>query len=176
RFVAAGTLEQSRGIARQLNDALATANELLKASLADRRLGYEIPLATPDLTSIGRVAFEIRDPAPPPPALPGDTGGDLSSFASLAGQVDTVELTDLVNRAVADGPVALPDVLGRLDEAYLAHVIVLWSLALKQPGTAPTTTEIVRFQSLEGDDRIIEIPALMFSEPIPTADILIDEV
>ena len=47
RFVAAGTLEQSRGIARQLNDALATANELLQASLADRRLGYEIPLATP---------------------------------------------------------------------------------------------------------------------------------
>ena len=90
--------------------------------------------------------------------------------------MDPVELTDLVNRAVADGPVALPDVLGRLDEAYLAHVIVLWSLALKQPGTAPTTTEIVRFQSLEGDDRIIEIPALMFSEPIPTADILIDEV
>ena len=176
RFVAAGTLEQSRGIARQLNDALATANDLLKTSLADRRLGYEMPLATPDLTSIGRVAFEIRDPAPPPPALPGDARGDLSSFASLAGQVDTVELTDLVNRAVADGPVALPEVLDRLDEAYLAHVIVLWSLALKQPGAVPGATEIVRFRSLEGDDRIIEIPALMFSEPIPIADILIDEV
>ena len=91
----------------------------------------------------------IRDPRPGTTTArtAGDTGGDLSSFASLAGQVDTVELTDLVNRAVADGPVALPDVLGRLDEAYLAHVIVLWSLALKQPGTAPTTTEIVRFQS-----------------------------
>ena len=171
RFVAAGTLEQSRGIARQLGDALATANDLLKTSLADRRLGYEMPLATPDLTSIGRVVFEIRDPAPPPPALPGDCGGDLSSFASLAGQVDTVELTDLVNRAVSAGPIALPDVLERLDEAYLAHVIVLWSLALTQPGSAPTTTELVRFRSLEGDDRVIEIPALVFSEPIPTADI-----
>lgn len=87
-----------------------------------------------------------------------------------------MELTDLVNRAVADGPVALPEVLDRLDEAYLAHVIVLWSLALKQPGAVPGATEIVRFRSLEGDDRIIEIPALTFSEPIPTADIPLDEV
>ncbi|MDL9946208.1 DUF3375 domain-containing protein [Gordonia sp. ABSL11-1] len=171
RFVASGTLEQSRGVARQLNDALATAHELLKASLADRRLGYELPLATPSVTSAGRLAFEIRDPAPPAPALPADGAADLSSFASLAGQVDTVELTEMVNTAVGTGPVTLSDVIGRLDEPYLAHVIVLWSWALKQTDGAADDSVPVRFRSLEGEDRIIEVPALTFTEPIPTAEV-----
>lgn len=171
RFVASGTLEQSRGIARQLNNALATANELLKTSLTDRRLGYELPLATPTLTSIGRVAFEIRDPAPPAPALPGATGADLTTFASLAGQVDTVELTETVNAAIESGPVALAEAIERLDEPYLAHVIVLWSWALNQPPGARGDTTLVRFRSLEGEDHVIEVPALMFSEPIPTAEV-----
>ncbi|MFW0785875.1 DUF3375 domain-containing protein [Gordonia sp. CPCC 206044] len=171
RFVASGTLEQSRGVARQLNDALATANELLKTSLADRRLGHEVPLATPAATSIGRLAFEIRDPAPPAAALPATAGADLSSFASLAGQVDTVELTEVVNAAVVDGPVTLSQVIEGLDEPYLAHVIVLWSWALKQPGGAGDDSVVVRFRSLEGQDRGIEIPALMFTEPIPTAEV-----
>ncbi|WAC55497.1 DUF3375 domain-containing protein [Gordonia sp. SL306] len=171
RFVASGTLEQSRGIARQLNDALATANDLLKTSLADRRIGYELPLATPSITSAGRLAFEIRDPAPPAPALPATGNGDLTTFASLSGQVDTVELTEVVNAAVDDGPIALSDVIARVDEPYLAHVIVLWSWALKQSGTADPESVFVRFRSLEGEDRIIEVPALMFTEPIPTAEV-----
>ncbi|GAB91002.1 DUF3375 domain-containing protein [Gordonia rhizosphera] len=171
RFVATGTLEQSRGVARQLNDALATANDLLKTSLTDRRLGYELPLATPAITSVGRLAFEIRDPAPPAPVQPATGGADLASFASLAGQVDTVELTEVVNSAVAAGPVALSDVLERIGEPYLAHVIVLWSWALKQPGNADRRPEVVRFRSLEGEDRVIEVPALTFTEPIPTAEV-----
>lgn len=171
RFVAAGTLEQSRGIARQLNDTLATANDLLKSSLADRRLGYELPLATPSVTSIGRLAFEIRDPAPPEPAMRADGEADLTSFASLAGQVDTVALTEAVNAAVVDGPVALADVVAHLDQAYLAHVIVLWSWALKQPNDGEIGATPVRFHSLEGQDRVIEIPALVFSEPIPTVEV-----
>ncbi|MFI8774566.1 DUF3375 domain-containing protein [Gordonia sp. NPDC062954] len=171
RFVAAGTLEQSRGVARQLNDALASAHELLKSSLADRRIGYELPLATPSVTSIGRLAFEIRDRTPPAQATPATAGADLSSFASLAGQVDTVELTETVNAALADGPATLSDVLAQLDEPYLAHVIVLWSWALRQPGTAGPESTIIRFRSLEGEDQAIEVPALSFTEPIPTAEV-----
>ncbi|MFW0794902.1 DUF3375 domain-containing protein [Gordonia sp. CPCC 205515] len=171
RFVASGTLEQSRGIARQLNDALATANDLLKTSLTDRRLGYELPLATPTLTSIGRVGFEIRDPAPPAPALPADADADLASFASLAGQVDTVELTETVNAAIGAGPIPLSEAIERLPDPYLAHVIVLWSWALKQPSGAAGETTTVRFRSLEGEDHVIEVPALMFTEPIPTAEV-----
>lgn len=175
RFVASGTLEQSRGMARQLNDALATANELLSASPADRRLGYELPLAAPTLTSVGRLAFEIRNPAPPPPALVADGPADLDSFASLAGQVDTVELTEHVNAAVASGPVPLRSVIDSLDEPYLAHVIVLWSWALRQserttPDAEPTTS-VIRFRSLDGEDRFIELPSLTFTEPIPTAEV-----
>ncbi|MFW0790648.1 DUF3375 domain-containing protein [Gordonia sp. CPCC 205333] len=170
RFVAAGTLEQSRGIARQLNDALASANEMLKTSLADRRIGYELPLATPAVNSVGRLAFEIRDPAPPAPAAVASGAADLSSFASLAGQVDTVELTEFVNSAVATGPIALSEVIDRLDEPYLAHVIVLWSWALKQTAGATVASTHVRFRSMEGTDRAIEVPALMFTEPIPTAE------
>ncbi|AZG44504.1 DUF3375 domain-containing protein [Gordonia insulae] len=194
RFVAAGTLEQSRGVARQLNDALATANDLLKTSLVDRRLGYELPLATPAITSVGRIAFEINDPAPPAAALPAGGGADLASFASLAGQVDTVQLTEAVNSAVDSGPITLSDMITRLDEPYLAHVIVLWSWALKQPGaegirpahSVPGAEQIrpahsvpgaddaaifVRFRSLAGEDRAIEVPALTFTEPIPTAEV-----
>ncbi|MGC4932266.1 DUF3375 domain-containing protein [Gordonia sp. DT30] len=182
RFVASGTLEQSRGIARQLNDALATANELLTISLADRRLGHELPLATPALASNGRLAFEIRTPEPPQPALPATGDADLDSFVSLAGQVDTVELTEVVNDAVARGPVSLPEVIDALAAPYLAHVIVLWSWALRQPsGTdtdigidvdpgGPQTSEI-RFRSLDGQDRRIEVPVLRFTEPIPTAEV-----
>ena len=171
RFVASGTLEQSRGIARQLNDALATANELLKTSLADRRIGYELPTATPSLASIGRLAFEIRDPAPPAPALPADGDTDLSSFASLAGQVDTVELTEAVNAAVEAGPVPLTEVIAHIEEPYLAHVIVLWSWALRQPGNTAGESTRIRFRSLQGEDQSIEIPALTFTEPIPTVEV-----
>ncbi|MEP9394719.1 DUF3375 domain-containing protein [Gordonia sp. VNQ95] len=176
RFVASGTLEQSRGIARQLNDALSTANELLSTSLSDRRLGYELPLATTSLTSIGRLAFEIRNPEPPIPALIADGQADLDSFVSLAGQVDTVELTERVNDALHTGPVTLAEAIDSLDEPYLAHVIVLWSWALRQPGasasspSASTPTSVLRFRSLDGDDRFIEVPSLTFTEPIPTAE------
>ncbi|MFT4125261.1 MAG: DUF3375 domain-containing protein [Gordonia sp. (in: high G+C Gram-positive bacteria)] len=172
RFVASGTLEQSRGIARQLNDALATANQVLRESLTDRRLGHEIPLSTPALVSAGRLAFEIRTPAPPAPALPATGTADLDAFASLAGQVDTTELTELVNATVARGPVSLPAVIDALPDPYLGHVIVLWSWALTQPAPAtPAPSTAVRFRSLDGTDRVIEIPALTFTEPIPTAEV-----
>lgn len=191
RFVASGTLEQSRGVARQLNDALATANELLRDSLADRRLGYELPVATPQVTSIGRLAFEIRNPAPPEQARPADGHTNLASFSSLAGQVDTVELAEVINDRLAAGPVSLSDAIAALDEPYLGHVIVLWSWALRQPRETqgqpretlrqpretqgqprevqgPGGSTFVRFRSLEGEDRAIEVPILMFSEPIPS--------
>ena len=55
-----------------------------------------------------------------------------------------------------------------LDAAYLGHVIVLWSWALKQPDTGRRASEsvTVRFQSLDGRDREMEVPHLMFTEPI----------
>jgi hypothetical protein len=48
---------------------------------------------------------------------------------------------------------------------------VLWSWALKQPvhpGAAAKAAEsvTVRFQSLDGRDREMEVPQLMFTEPI----------
>ena len=77
-------------------------------------------------------------------------------------------MSDMINTAIADGPLSLPDAVDMLDSAYLGHVIVLWSWALKQPDTptrhAESTT--VRFQSLDGRDREMEVPHLMFTEPI----------
>ncbi|MCV7287947.1 DUF3375 domain-containing protein [Mycolicibacterium wolinskyi] len=167
RFVASGTLEESRGVTRQLNDALASAHDLLKVSLADSRVGLEVPLARADFNSIGAVAFKIRDAVPPTPAEPSDGEVNLSAFAALAAQVDATELADLVNAAVERGPLPLPEAIGMLDSAYLGHVIVLWSWALKQPHDDGIETVRVRFQSLEGADREIEVPALVFTEPIP---------
>jgi hypothetical protein len=56
-----------------------------------------------------------------------------------------------------------------LESAYLGHVIVLWSWALKQPvknDSALHTPVTVRFQSLDGRDREMEVPDLMFTEQI----------
>ncbi|MGV0744000.1 DUF3375 domain-containing protein [Mycolicibacterium sp. XJ870] len=172
RFVASGTLEESRGVTRQLNDALASAHDLLNVSLVDSRLGMEVPLARADLNSIGAVAFKIRDAVPPTPAQSSDGEVNLSAFAALATQVDAAELAELINDAVESGPLPLPEAIGMLDSAYLGHIIVLWSWALKQPLKQPSVDGAesvrVRFQSLEGADREIEVPRLVFTEPIPT--------
>lgn len=171
RFVASGTLEESRGVTRQLNDALAGAHKLLNVSLVDSRVGLEVPLARADFNSIGAVAFKIRDAVAPTPAQPSDGEVNLSAFGSLAAQVDATELAELVNTAVAARPLPLPEAIGMLDAAYLGHVIVLWSWALKQPkrpsDTEPGRSERVRFRSMAGSDREIEVPRLVFTEPIP---------
>lgn len=169
RFVASGTLEQSRGVTRQLNDALASAHELLNVSLVDSRVGMEVPLARADFNSIGAVAFKIRDSIPPTPAESSEGEVNLSAFAALAQQVDAAELAELVNSALTAAPLSLPDAIGLLESAYLGHVIVLWSWALRQPHADGAESVRVRFQSVEGTDREIEVPRLVFTEPIPTA-------
>ena len=67
-FTAYGTLEENRGVARQLGEALRAAHELLKISLVDSRLDVDVPLARHAMTSIGTVGFKIRDSRPPRPA------------------------------------------------------------------------------------------------------------
>ena len=49
-----------------------------------------------------------------------------------------------------------------LDTAYLGHVIVLWSWALKQPNPDAIESTTVRFRSLDGRDREIPVPRLTF--------------
>jgi len=93
---------------------------------------------------------------------------DLSGFAGLVTQVDIPALTALVNTAVKAGPVSLPEIIGILDNPYLGDVVVLWALAVRQdPDSASTTdTRRVRFQSIDGGDRIIEVPSLVFRQPV----------
>jgi hypothetical protein len=171
RFTAFGTLEQSRGVARQLNEAIGAARALLKASLTDSRLDLELPLARHGFTSVGALSFRIGDLSSPKQAQAAEGEVDLSSFAALTTQVDAPAMSDMINTAIGDGPLSLPDAVSMLDSAYLGHVIVLWSWALKQPaqtGTAAKASEsvTVRFQSLDGRDREMEVPHLMFTEPI----------
>jgi hypothetical protein len=168
RFTAFGTLEQSRGVARQLNDAIGAARNLLKASLTDSRLDLELPLARHAISSVGALSFRIGDLSNPKPAATAEGEVDLTSFAALTTQVDAPAMSEMINTAIADGPLSLPDAVELLDSAYLGHVIVLWSWALKQPGPtddAPAATT-VRFRSLDGRDREMEVPRLMFTEPI----------
>lgn len=56
--------------------------------------------------------------------------------------------------------------MAKLDNAYLGHVIVLWSWALKQPNDDTGTSTTVRFRSLDGRDREMAVPELSFTEPI----------
>jgi hypothetical protein len=167
RFTAFGTLEQSRGVARQLNDAIGAARALLKTSLVDSRLDIELPLARHAFTSVGALSFRIGDLSNPKPAEAAHGEVDLDSFAALTTQVDAPAMSDMINAAIVDGPLSLPDAVEMLDAAYLGHVIVLWSWALKQPNDDRTAESVsVRFQSVDGRDRAIDVPALVFTEPI----------
>ena len=76
RFTAFGTLEQSRGVARQLNEAIGAARALLKTSLIDSRLDIDIPLARHAISSVGALSFKIGDLSNPKPAQAG--GSDIT--------------------------------------------------------------------------------------------------
>jgi len=167
RFTAFGTLEQSRGVARQLNEAIGAARALLKSSLTDSRIDLELPLARHAISSVGALSFRIGDLSNPRPAQTASTEVDLSSFSALTTQVDAPAMSELINTAITEGPLSLPAAVEMLDAAYLGHVIVLWSWALKQPDTVGASESVtVRFQSLDGRDREMEVPHLMFTEPI----------
>lgn len=167
RFTAFGTLEQSRGIARQLSEAIGAARTLLKTSLIDSRLDLELPLARHAISSVGALSFKIGDLSNPKPARPAEGDVDLTSFAALTTQVDAAAMAEMINDAL---PVSLPDAVAKLDGsgqgAYLGHVIVLWSWALKQPQDTGGESTTVRFRSLDGRDREIAVPDMTFTEPI----------
>jgi hypothetical protein len=177
RFTAFGTMESSRGVARQLGEAIGAARTLLKSSLTDSRLDIEVPLARHAISSIGALSFKIGDLSAPKPAEAAQGDIDLSSFAALTTQVDAPAMSEMLNAAVARRPVSLAEAVALLDSAYLGHVIVLWSWALKQPGgpgDPRDNTMSVRFRSLDGRDREIEVPYLMFTEPVAVAGALHD--
>jgi uncharacterized membrane protein len=178
RFTAFGTLEQSRGVARQLNEAIGGARALLKASLTDSRLDLELPLARHSFSSVGALSFRIGDLSNPKPAQAAGGEVDLTSFAALTTQVDAPAMSEMINSAIHSGTqLSLPDAVEMLASegqgAYLGHVIVLWAWALKQPSRHDNAAHAsesvtVRFQSLDGRDREMEVPYLMFTEPIST--------
>jgi hypothetical protein len=168
RFTAFGTMEQSRGIARQLNEAIGAARTLLKSSFTDSRLDIDVPLTRHAISSVGALSFKIGDLSNPQLAKPADGDVDLTSFAALTTQVDAPAMSDMLNGALRDGPVSLPDAVEMLDTAYLGHVIVLWSWALTQPNPNTAESTTVRFRSLDGRDREIAVPRLTFTEPITT--------
>lgn len=170
RFTAFGTMEQSRGVARQLNEAIGAARALLKASLTDSRLDIDVPLARHAISSVGALGFKIGDLSNPKPAVAADGEVDLASFAALTTQVDAPAMAGLINDTLRNGPVTLPDAVAMLDTAYLGHVIVLWSWALTQPQEHPDGdgSATVRFRSLDGPDREITLPRLTFTESITT--------
>ncbi|GLE53180.1 hypothetical protein ATCCBAA256_27420 [Mycobacterium montefiorense] len=170
RFTAFGTLEQSRGVARQLNEAIGAARSLLKASLTDSRLDIELPLARHAFSSVGALSFRIGDLSSPKPAEIAEGDVDLASFAALTTQVDAPAMSEMINTAISSATkLSLADTVAMLDSAYLGHVIVLWSWALKQPeSTRGSESVTVRFRSLDGRDREMEVPHLMFTEPVST--------
>lgn len=171
RFFASGTAEQARGLARQLNDTLAAGHALLRKSVVDSPTRVELPMGRAAVSTVGALSFTIRDTAPPAPAREVGAGLDLSGFAGLATQVDMPALTGLVNAAVADGPVSLPDVIGMVEAPYLGDVVVLWSMACKQDAPAPDTPgRPVRFRSVDGRDRVVNVPVLTFREPVPSVE------
>ncbi|SIK85584.1 Protein of uncharacterised function (DUF3375) [Mycobacteroides abscessus subsp. abscessus] len=136
-------------------------------STADSPIDAELPMGRSAAAAIGALSFTIKDTAPPVLAQDAPSGPlDLSGFSALATQVDMAALADTVNSAIAGGPVSLPDMISHVEAPYLGDVIVLWSLALKQDNTADRESVKVKFRSLDGQDRVMEVPQLMFREPV----------
>ncbi len=171
RFFRSGTAEQARGLARQINDAIALSQSLLAESTVDSPTKVDFPLGAVEITSAGKLAFAIQDPTPPQAAREAAAPADLSGFTALAAQVDIAALTSLVNSAVSVGPVSLPEVVGMVETPFLGDVMVLWSLASKQNDDASQKpTRSVRFRSIAGGDCEMEIPELLFHEPLADAE------
>jgi len=76
-------------------------------------------------------------------------------------------MSDMLNDAITSGPVSLSEAVAMLDTAYVGHIIVLWSWAIKQPNPEAIESTTVR-RSLDGRDREIAVPRLTFTEPITT--------
>lgn len=179
RFFASGTAEQARGLARQLNETLLAGHALLRESVVDSPTQAELPMGRSGVSTIGALSFTIKDFSPPAPVQEVTPIMDLSGFAGLATQVDVPTLTTLVNTAVAAGPVSLPDVIAMVDTPYLGDVVALWAMALKQNGQQDgmqdnvinhNNTRQVRFRSLDGTDRVVNVPPLMFRETVSTLE------
>ena len=71
----------------------------------------------------------------------------------------------MLNDAITSGPVSLSEAVAMLDTAYVGHIIVLWSWAIKQPNPEAIESTTVR-RSLDGRDREIAVPRLTFTEAI----------
>jgi hypothetical protein len=69
---------------------------------------------------------------------------------------------------VRAGPVSLPEMVGMVETPYLGDVVVLWALAVRQDSDSAATAETsrVRFHSVDGVDREIEVPGLVFRQPV----------
>jgi hypothetical protein len=171
RFFRSGTAEQARGLARQINEAIATGHALLSVSVFDSGTSVAVPMGRSEVSSIGQVTFNIKDPTPPKPAAEAAPPADLSDFGALAAQVDMGALADLINTAVAVGPVTLPELVGMVDTPFLGDVVVLWSMALKQTNNRDKLpTRRVVFHSISGGECAMELPELTFHTPIPDAE------
>ena len=77
-------------------------------------------------------------------------------------------MSDMLNDAITSGPVSLSEAVAMLDTAYVGHIIVLLSWALKQPNPDAIESTTVR-RSLDGRDREIAVPCLTFTETIAGA-------
>jgi hypothetical protein len=170
RFFRSGTAERARGLARQINEAIASAQSLLEESIVDSPTKVDFPIGALAATSVEQLAFTIQDPTPPQAAREAAPPADLSGFSALAAQVDVAALTELVNTALAVGPVSLPQVVGMVGTPFLGDVMVLWSMASKQDNVQQRATRPVRFRSLAGGECVMEVPELYFHEPLPDAE------
>ena len=175
RFTAFGTMEQSRGVARQLNEAIGAARALLKSSLHRLPPRHRGPAGPPRHQFRWRTELQDRRPVQPEARRARRRAISTSaSFAALTTQVDAPAMSDMLNAAPSPtGPVSLPDAVDMLAHRPTSATSSCCGRgrSSSRQQTKPTPTPAaptVRFRSLDGRDREIAVPRLMFTEPITT--------
>ncbi len=163
-----GTSDRSRGLNRQLNEAFAAGQELLKLSSADSLTKITVPFATVTVTSIERYIISCAEEIPAKPADDSEPLMDLDDVPGFGTQVDVPALIELVNDAVAMGPVSLQEVVGMVENPFFGDISTLLHFALQQNDVAGDYPRrpVNYYRYPTGERCVAELPELFFTKKL----------
>ncbi|GAA4202572.1 DUF3375 family protein [Actinocatenispora rupis] len=167
-FVRGGDIAHYRSMRTRVAEAQAAAAEAFAVTHGGRDVGFAVPTAGVEATSVGRLRLHEGLAEPPDPLA--DDGGFAIDPAALVGaeSIDWAALRRAVNTARDrhDGYATLAEVLELVEEPRTGDVIGLWSLANRH-GASDLSARTTAVVHTGRGPRAITLPYLLFGEPIP---------